>query len=206
MLRSKVVSLSILLLCASCSTATFSLNSNPPKADVYAMPIGSEKPKLIGQTPLSMKASELRSDYNGTGPFILELRKSGFQNVRTIVTDLGASDLSLVIELPTELSFEEIDSINGAIDLMFEGQRLARAGRFEDALQQLKQVESQRPQFAAAYELEGGIYYVQKKFKEALDAYTIATRINPKNPSAVKMRDLLEEQLGKRVPAGKAAQ
>src|ERR1700722_12405751 len=109
MVRSKVVLPAILLLlCASCSTAKFSLNSNPPKADVYAMSVGADKPKLIGQTPLAMKATDLKSDYNGTGPFILELRKPGFQNVRTIVTDLGASDLALVIELPPELSFDEI--------------------------------------------------------------------------------------------------
>jgi tetratricopeptide (TPR) repeat protein len=202
MVRSKCICILILLLGASCSTAKFSLNSNPPKADVYATAIGGDKPKLVGQTPLSMRASDLRNEYNGSGPVILELKKPGFQDVKTIVTDLGASDLSLVIELPPDMTFDAIEGINDAIDLMFEGQRLARAGRFSDAIQELKQVEAKRPQLAAAYELEGGIYYVQKKFKEALDAYTIATRINPKNPQAVRMRDLLEEQLGKRVPAG----
>jgi hypothetical protein len=193
----------LLLLGASCSSATLSLNSNPPKADVYANTIGGDKPKLVGQTPFSMRASDLRSQYNGGGPFILEVRKPGFQNVRTIITDLGASDLTMVIELPADISFDALESLNDAIDLMFEGQRLARAGRFDDAIQQLKQVQAKRPQLAAAYELEGGIYYVQKKYKEALDAYSVATRINPKNPSATRMRDLLEEQLGKRVPAGK---
>jgi tetratricopeptide (TPR) repeat protein len=98
---------------------------------------------------------------------------------------------------------EMVQSLNDAIDLMFEGQRLARAGRFTEALQRLKQVQSQHPQLAAPYELEGGIYYVRKKYKEAIDAYTSATRIHPRNPEATRMRDLLEEQLAKRVPAGK---
>jgi tetratricopeptide (TPR) repeat protein len=200
---SQVLSTALLLLGAGCSSATLAINSNPPKADVYATSVGNEKPRLVGQTPISMKAAELRSQYGGAGPFILELRKPGFQNVRTIVTDLGAADVSMVIELPAEISFEALESLNDAIDLMFEGQRLARAGRLDDAIQQLKQVQAKRPQLAAAYELEGGIYYVQKKYKEALDAYTIATRINPKNPSSVRMRDLLEEQLGKRTPAGR---
>src|SRR3954471_5911152 len=91
------IATTLLLLGASCSTATISVNSNPPKADVYAATIGGDKPKLIGQTPLSMRAAEMRSQYNGSGPFVLELRKTGFQNVRTIVTDLGAADLSMVI-------------------------------------------------------------------------------------------------------------
>ena len=91
-------------------------------------------------------------------------------------------------------------------EMMRELDEAILRARFDDAIQQLKQVEAKRPQLAAAYELEGGIYYVQKKFKEALDAYTIATRINPKNPQSVRMRDLLEEQLGKRALAGKGGQ
>ena len=203
-MRSLVV-LSI-LMASSCSTAKFSLGTNPDKADVYAGTIGGDKPKLVGQTPISMKASQLKSEYGGTGPFMIEVRKEGFQNVRTIVTDLGASDLTLNLELPPDITYEQMSGMNDAIDLMFEGQRLARAGRFNDALKELKLVQEKRPQLAAAYELEGGILYVQKKYREALDAYTVATRINPKNPSSIRMRDLLEEQLGKRLPAGKKVQ
>jgi hypothetical protein len=44
--------------------------------------------------------------------------------------------------------------------------------------------------------MEGGIYYLQRKYPDALDAYRLAVRYNPRNAEAIRMRDMLEKKFG----------
>lgn len=190
----------------SCSSATLTLQSAPAKADIYAAKLSGGAPKLIGQTPLTISASDLEKQVGGSGPVSLEYRKNGYQPAKTLVTDIGAVDLTLNLDLPIATGLEEQEKMNAVIDRMFEAQRLARVGRPDDALKKLKDLEKDAPQIAAIYELEGGIYFLKKQYKEAFDAYGLAAKYNPTNPVSSHMRSKLETTLGvKRVPASDKA-
>ena len=210
--RLKSALLFIGLAAISCGCATESslkIASNPPQADVYIDSLGNQSPKLAGQTPLVLKSSQIREKFAGSGPVEISIQKSGFEPVKTIVTDMGAGDLNLNVELPPEMVLEEVNGLNDSIDLVFEGQRLARAGRYADALSTIHRVEMQFPQIAASYEIEGGIHFLKKDYNQALDAYRTAIRLNPRNPNAIRMRDILEQRAAQgpgsaRVPAGGA--
>lgn len=98
--------------------------------------------------------------------------------------------------------------MNGAIDRLFEVQRLVRVGRTDDALENLKKLKESFPTMSAVYEMEGGIYYLRHKLPEALDDYRMASRFSSNNADSLKMIALLEKALGikpqeERKPAAK---
>jgi tetratricopeptide (TPR) repeat protein len=172
------------------------MQSSPTKAEIYAARLGAEKPQLVGETPLTLSSADLNKKYKGSGPMLIEYRKEGYQTQSTIVTDLGAFNLTISLELPPSSGLEDQEKLNRLIDLVFESQRLARAGRFDASLEKLKQAETMAPQISAAFELEGGIYYLQKQYPKALDAYRTVAKLDPQNTEAIRMRNLLEAQLG----------
>ncbi len=186
------------VLGSACSSAQITLLSSPSKAEVYAAALGERKAKLIGETPLKLTSSELSKAYGGSGPVSLEFKKDGYASAKTIITDIGAVDLTVNMDLPPTSGLEDQVRLNSVVDSIFECQRLAKVGREEDALNKLKAIEKEAPHLAATYELEGGIYYLQKKYRNALDAYTLASNFNPKNPQVVRMRNYLETSLGVR--------
>jgi tetratricopeptide (TPR) repeat protein len=183
---------------SACSTAKITLLSSPSQAEVYVAALGDRKAKLVGETPIKMTSTDLSKAYGGAGPITLEFKKDGYSTVKTIVTDIGAIDLTINMDLPPSSGLEDQVRLNLVVDSIFESQRLAKVGRGDDALIRLKALEKEAPHLAATYELEGGIYYLQKKYKEALDAYTLASNYNPKNPQVLRMRNYLEVSLGVR--------
>lgn len=179
-----------------CATASIGLDSVPNQAEVYAQPLGGGEPALLGKTPLNLRAPEILKQTGGSGPVLLEFRKNGYNAHRAVITDLSPVDLNLKVALLPMSGLEDQDRMNQLIDTVFEAQRLALSGRFEDATAQVKRVQKEAPQMAAAYEIEGGIYFLQNRLTEALDAYRIAARFNPANPETTRMRNFLEDALG----------
>ncbi|MBC7692647.1 MAG: hypothetical protein H7222_12875 [Methylotenera sp.] len=187
-----------------CASSVLTFQSTPADADVYAARLGANAPELIGKTPVTIKAAEFEKKIGGPGPFNLEFKKDGHNSARTLVTEASSVDLTISMELTPVSGLEDQEKLNAVIDQVFEAQRLARAGRYDDALLKLSALEKDVPQLAAIHELQGGIYYIQKKFKESLDAYSIAAHHNPKNSEAVRMRNALEISLKverRRIPA-----
>ena len=189
-----------------CSTPMITLESSPSNAEIYLSQYGNGDAKRIGETPFSSSVTDLKKQYGVGGPMTLEFRKEGYFPYRAVVTDITATDLTVSGELAAVSGIDEQAKLNRIIDQIFESQSLARAGRHEDALLKLRALEKDAPQIAAIYELEGGIYYLQKKFAPAFDAYTRAAKLNPGNAQSVAMRNLLRSALDSdREPAaGKA--
>lgn len=193
-------------LATGCASATLQLDSSPQKAEVYVSTgfgEGAAEAKRIGTTPLTIKASEVSNAVGQGGPIYVEFRKERHNPARAVITDASASDLRLSLALTAQSGLENEETLNSVVDLSFEAQRLALTGRFDEALSKLKQAQKDTPQLAAPYEIEAGIYFMQKRLPEALDAYRTAARLNPRNPEAVRMRNFLETSLefeGKSAP------
>jgi hypothetical protein len=190
-----VTAMAFASILASCATPMITLESTPPSAEVFLRPYGSTETKQIGETPLSMSVSELKHQNGVNGPMVIEFRKEGYLPYRAVITDIAATDLTLTGELTAVSGIDEQSKLNRVIDQIFEAQDLGRVGRQEDALVKLRTLERDAPQVAAIYELEGGIYYLQKKYKEAFEAYTLALKLNPGEAQSVRMRNLLKALL-----------
>ena len=186
---------------AGCSSvASLNLHSNPGAAELWIAPLDGSTPKRLGITPLVISSDEAQKVADTTGAVILEFRKDGYLTSKAMVTDLSPSDISITAQLQRSTGLENIESLNLVVDRLFESQRLVRAGRLDDALKVADQIEKDAPELSAVYEIQGGIYYLQKKPKQSLDAYQTSIRFNPRNTEAIRMRNYLMAQLGLQVP------
>jgi tetratricopeptide (TPR) repeat protein len=186
-----------LVALAGCAiNSKLTIESTPGDAQVYIRPLSGGAEKLLGKTPLTVSASDVRKLSAGNGPYFFELKKEEYAAGNVVVTELDGTDVRLALQLTPDTSLVNSTRINASVDLLFEGQRLARAGRLDEALQKVREVQKSSPELAASYELEGGIHYMKKDLKGAIDAYRQAARLNPSDPYSQKMVALLEGQLG----------
>ena len=192
------MTLSLILACgAGCSTvASLTLQSNPGGAEVWVAPLDGTTPKKLGQTPLATRSDEAQKVAGTTGPILIEFRKDGYLASRSMVTDLVPADITITAQLQRSTGLENVEALNLVVDRLFEAQRLVRAGRLDDALKLAGEVERDAPELSAVYEIQGGIFYLQKKPREALDAYQVSIRYNPKNAEAIRMRNYLMANMG----------
>ncbi len=180
---------------SGCATTRVGMFTNPPGAQVFAKPVGGRYVSL-GETPLTVSADKIEKEYGGSGPVLIEFRKEGFQKSNTLITELSSQDLNITTELVPQVGLEDLQRINAIIETMFECQRLVKVGRYDEAMTRLKQLEKEAPQISITYEMQGGIYYLQKKYPDSLDAYRLSIRYNPRNAEALRMRDMLEKKFG----------
>ncbi len=179
---------------SGCATTRLSLFTNPQGAKVYAKPLGTGRFENLGETPLQVTGTDIEKQYAGSGPIIIEFRKEGYQTSSTLVTELSSQDLVINQEMVPQVGLEDLQRINAIIETMFECQRLVKVGRYDEAMTKLKQLEKEAPQISITYEMQGGIYYLLKKYPDALDAYRLSVRYNPRNAEALRMRDMLEKK------------
>ena len=189
-----VLALSLITACSTASSLSF--QSNPNGAEVWVSPLDGTSPKKLGTAPVLIQSDEAQKTAGTSGPVMIEFRKDGYLSSKSIVTDLASSEISLTAQLQRSTGLENIESLNAVVDRLFEAQRLVRAGRLEDSLKLIESVQKDAPELSALYEIEGGIYYLQKKLQQALDAYQTSIRFNPKNMEAIRMRNYLVSQLG----------
>ena len=197
-----VLAVGVVAFGAGCATSTVNIRTQPAQAEIFVSKLGDNKPQLVGKTPFTVKGPELERLVGTAGPFYLEARKDGYNSANAVITGIPSVDMLINFDLRPANGLEDPDKLNGMVDLLFESQRLAKIGRFNEAIDKLKQAEKQTPQVAAVYELQGGVYYLQKRFKEALDAYTTAAKFNPKNLESIRMRNVLRASLNMKQVGG----
>lgn len=179
----------------ACSSTSVNFRSSPQKAKVSAKPLGAGAAKELGETPITISASELEKDLKGSGPLQVEFTKEGYKPTKILVTELSSLDLTLDVEMQPASGLEDPASMNAQIEKLFEAQRLVKVQRFPEALKLIEEIKKAAPQLSATYELEGGVYFLQNKKNEALDSYRAAAQLNPKSNEAARMRDQLEAAL-----------
>ncbi len=178
-----------------CASSKVQLSSTPKETQVYVAGPGATSPVLLGKTPLNLQSEQVLALAKATGPMQFEFRKDGYTPFKVIVTDITTSDITLNPELTRTSGIEDLDVVNKVVDELFEAQRLARIGRYDEALEKIKAIQKETPQVAAAFEMEGAIYYLKKDLKRSLDAYRTAEKRNPKNGETTQMKKLIEREI-----------
>jgi len=185
----------LLSLLNHCASSKVQLASTPRETQVYVTGTNGGTPILLGKTPLNLESQQILSLAKVTGPVQFEFRKEGYTPFKIFVTDITSSDITLNPELARVGGIEDLDVVNRVVDELFEAQRLARVGRYDEALERVKFVQKETPQLSAAFEIEGAIYYLKKDFKRSLDAYRTAEKRNPKAAEATQMKKLIEREI-----------
>jgi hypothetical protein len=185
----------IALALTACSTTATHVSTSPPNARVVVRAVGSSEKKDVGETPITLSSEQLRTVHKDHGPIVVELSKPGYQTQSVLVTEYSGLDLDIHQDLVPITGVGDSSVVNDAIDRLFEAQRLAKLNRLEEAVAVLNDVEKLSPELSATYELRAGIRYLQKKYSEALEDYTRALQLNPKNAEARRMQEALQALL-----------
>ncbi len=181
---------------SACASTQVSLVSDPSGAKVYGKALGQGTEKYLGDTPLVIQANEIEVENDGSGPIILTFKKDGYYDFETLITELSAIDLQIQGELKRSSGLEDQNTLNKVVDDLFEAQRLAQVKRYDAALVKLQGIEKIAPRIAATYELQGGIFYIKRKYQEALDSFRTAVKYNPLNSESMRMINLIEKSFG----------
>jgi tetratricopeptide (TPR) repeat protein len=187
----KLIGLIVLTSCAS--NTTVSIKSNPEKAKIYVSDFNSDEKKYLGETPYSGTSKDIKTMTNGSGPVFLTLEKDGYFSQRIFVTELNAAEMAVNLSLKPERAIEESFSLDEVISGLFESQRLVKSKRYEEALSLLAKLEEKAPYISIIYELRGGVYFIQKNYTGALEAFSLALKYNPKNVEARRLKNALQE-------------
>lgn len=188
-----------------CSSMTLSVNSTPGKAKVFIRPLGAGESIPVGTTPAVFTRQQLLTAGAQSGPIVVEVQKEGFLTEKVLVTESAAVDMKLDFALKLDESaqsaggksaLDDTQSLNMAIDRLFEVRRFISLESYGEALKHLSYIEENWPYLAATYEMKAGIFFLQKKYRDALAAYSMALKYNPRSVSSAQMRESLEKELG----------
>jgi tetratricopeptide (TPR) repeat protein len=184
----------IALICVGCASGTVFVDTLPPGGEVYLKSKSNDQYEMVGTAPFQITAAEFREKYAVEGPFGIEGRLSGYMNQSVIVSELPTnSDLNVFLTLKSESEAMQSMKLNSTMDQIFESQRLVKVGRYDDALVQLNLLQQQNPNLSVIFEMQGGVFYIQKNYPKALDAYEKAARLNPNNLEVASMKKYLEK-------------
>lgn len=193
------------MLLAGCSTATLTVNSVPEKAKVFVRPVGGGEGVQVGTTPVVLNRDQLKAADSASGPIIVEVQKDDFQPERVLVTEAAAVDMKLNFAMQLKdpdqgtkgpgNSLDDAQSLNTAIDRLFEVRKFISLESYNEALNHLRYIENTWPYLSATYEMKAGIFFLQRKYKDALAAYALALKYNPQSVASLEMVENLEKQL-----------
>lgn len=158
-------------------------------------PLGKGELKLVGKTPYESSISDLTNTLGSGGPIQLEVRKDNFQPYRVVLTDPSSSNVEIVTEMLPSVGFQDPDQIQETVDKLFEAQRLVRGGRYDDALNILRDLSTKAKWLGTIYEIQGGAYFLKGDLTQAYDSYRQAIKMSPSNGNLVRMKKLLEQKL-----------
>ena len=209
-----------------CSTGNFYLATEQKEVEVYLKQTGQRKAEKVGVTPLRRPLDKLLNGKSSGKGFVIELKKEGFISKEVFLPDyISGQDIEIRTSLQEEpisevdengqmrspaavqaaLIKEQQDKVertyetNRIIDQVFEIKRLIHVGRNTEASDRIEKMKQANPDLSVLYELQGGISYIAKDYRRALDEYRVALKIHPENMQILNMKRYLEKLLGEEV-------
>lgn len=191
----KVFNFIVLFFITSCgSIYTMKVTSTPDQATVYARNVGSNKRVEIGKTPFNSTVTDLRAKNFQDGPMIFEVEKEGHQNAQIFVSE-STANIDISVELKKLDTLAETKKFDKVGSELFEVHRLIRNKKYVEAHKMLDEIKKLFPSLSIVHELEGSVFYLEKKFNQSLDSFRTAYRFNGENLFALKMKRFLEKKL-----------
>lgn len=191
----KLINVLFLFFLVSCgSTYNVKVTSTPDGAKVYARNVGSNKRVEIGNTPFISTVTDLRAKNFADGPMIFEIEKDGHRKTQIYVSE-STANIDILVELEKMDIIENTKKFDRVGSELFEVQRLIRNKKYPDAHKKLEEIKKAFPSLSIVHELEGSVFYLEKKFNQSLDSFRTAYRYNGENIFALKMKRFLEKKL-----------
>lgn len=181
--------LAISMLLMTCSSAELRVNSSPSEAKVTLISRDGQKEEL-GLTPLT----KARKSLNTRGPFLIEIQKEGFETKNIFVPD-SFYQSQIILQTLMNKPQQSVTTSPVALD----GNKIVREisvihnliqrKEFSEAQSKLVNLTTDFPGYSALWSLLGNVYFLQRKWDQAYDAYTRASDLDP---NAADVRSMLE--------------
>lgn len=173
---------------------TLAVKSSPPEATVGLILPNSEKPKLLGKTPLNADPSELSAAVN-SGTVVIVVEKRGYIPQQFVVPNMSGGDLQIDANLKPNLP-SNYQAINRIITLTLRAERQIIEKRFDEALKTAEEIKKINENVAAAYEVEGTVHLLKKDLENSRFAWIRALELEPDNPEGQKILASIEKKMG----------
>lgn len=185
----------ILILLSSCgSVYNMKVTSTPDQATIFARNIGSNKRVEIGKTPFNSTVADLRAKNFQDGPMLFEIEKEGHRKVQVFVSE-STANIDISVELEKYDLIENTKKFDKVGSELFEVHRLIRNKKYPDAHKMIDDIKKLFPSLSIVHELEGSVFYLEKKYNQSLDSFRTAYKFNGENLFALKMKKFLEKKL-----------
>lgn len=168
------------------------VTSQPEGATVSLVSSAGQTVKL-GETPWSSSNSDFEKVSLGL-PVTLIVEKAGFVPASFGIPETANSDFQFEATLAPVQECRPHD-INDIVTLVLRAEKAIAEEKFDDGLQMVSKIKEMDGGIGAAYQLEGTIYLLTKKFDLSRRAWLEAARINPKNKEVQRMLQLLEAKV-----------
>lgn len=180
----------------ACSSSTVRLESSPEKAKVTLIQMGTNKRHELGVTPIA--DTEVPKEFQGM-PVMVEFSHAGYATETILVPDFSGIKVEIKKNLVNlqaanvEDQVTRIQSMNEAIDKIFEAIRKVQVNKREEALKLLNDLKASHADISAIYEIEGNIYVMNNEYQKALESFNEALKYNPTQINSLQMKARLEK-------------
>jgi tetratricopeptide (TPR) repeat protein len=196
----------MVLVSVSCKTTNeIEIKSNPDKSKVYLIDNSGAK-DLIGETPTSISADDRL--FRSSSLARISVESEGYESESFILNkhNLPTRD-SLVLSLKDKtigddgaqkcesISSEKMNELASGVAIVQA--RMAKK-EYDVALIKLSSLSAKFPYISVVWDLLGNVYYIEKKYESALEAYEKSLAIDSSNASTANIVNRLKELLGKR--------
>ena len=201
----------ISILSTGCATHMFTVNSEPPQAEVYFQAPGSTEKKPIGKTPIKMPMSELQQimgeEFRSGQYFPVTVEFPGYipETLQIPATRFGTLVTAIDVKLKEGTVNKEEKTAKAVLDQLFLAQKFALSQQFERAHIEIDKILAVFPTFARALSMRASVHYAQKNLVESLKWYEEAIKADPQMDDAVKMAAKIRALQSGRSPAAAAA-
>jgi tetratricopeptide (TPR) repeat protein len=171
---------------SACSSGpAIRLESSIDGAEIYHVKPGVPQPVKLGVAPMDLPGT-LGAE-SGEGGVLLRVQKEGFQTENLYLPHISslAYGTVRVHMVPASSAFTTmINEVTQQIGVIYS---LIGKRKFTEAETLVVGLIGKYPDLAIAYDLLGNIHYLNRRPKEALEAYRKSTRLNPRNPETARM-------------------
>ncbi|MBU6374424.1 MAG: tetratricopeptide repeat protein [Bdellovibrionales bacterium] len=175
-----------------------SVRSEPSESEVLVRK-GSAAPVKLGATPFVMTSDNSR-EWLGDS-FELIVRKEGYAAQSVVVPKLAlgaSSQVDIVLKeaaLPQSCAQQDL-SLNEIASGVAQAQYFLSRRSYEESRRKIQELINKFPGVAALHTLLGNLFYIQKDFQSALEAYRRSKRIQPENAETTRMIEKLSSFKG----------
>lgn len=195
----KILSLLALGQVISCASPTIQVTSNPPGADVTIVS-RDRQTFQVGKTPIDINTRQFSAAFADSSQ--IQVTREGHSPQMILFPKIsalsGASRVNFNLE---ETTLPKVCSIQGeAINEIARGITEATANiqkkRYPEAVGLVQSLTTKYGTIPVLYDLLGNIYYLQRDFTKAIDAYKRSAALAPGNLQTQRMIERLQQLQG----------